>query len=444
MTTQQSAADQISAANNAFLQYARRTYDIIQLGTITGNPASGPGAVVVWNKVVDTAPAWAEYIVLNCSVPYSLSVPAGATVYVSPFFPFNMFSHTLTLAGAPPFPTSIPGTVFMLDEMTSFANKSPQLETPGIFVGGGINAVDLPGKDDMASGQTGQPANSVANSIQYSTGNANLTPGGTYHNTTTATAVLTGTATFTYRIRLRRRRNTLVGYVPLGDPENRPVLNMYLNVLVSGFPEKSPFQDVAAAGITCVLNGTVNVNATWWSRQLDLTPPGMGVLDQPTVVMGFAIDSNNGVAIPNAGQFVPVTKRFAMVYEKMFLIVINNQQVQAADYFGLWTTSQQQAARREFDATQNNLYNYKLWEHDTYQRFFPYGTYIDDLFSGDIPELPNITPYKGLMSPDVNYANLIGVAPTPAMQEVVRIPAGVTMNSAYVISYDLGLVSVPY
>lgn len=440
MTTKTSPADQISAANNAFLQYARRTYDIIQLGTVTGNPVTGPGATVVWNKVVDTAPAWCEYIVINASVPYSISIPTGVTAYFSPFFPFNLFSHTLTLAGAPPFPTSIPGTAFVLDELTSFGSKSPQYETPGVFGA----AADIPGQLGIGSGQAGLPATSVANSIVYSTGNSNITPGGTYHNTSSITQVLSGTATFSYRIRLRRRRKTLVGYVPLGDPENRPVLNMYVNQLVGGFPEKCMVQDVAAGGITGVLNGTVNVNATWWARQLDLTPPGMGVLQQPTVVMGLAIDSNNGVAIPNAGQFVPVTKRMAMVYEKMFLIVVNNQQVEGADYFGLWTTTQQQSARREFDATQNNFYNYFLWEHDTYQRFFPWGVLVDDLLSGDIPELPEATPYKGLMSPDVNYAALVNVAPTPAMQQTTRIPGGTTITSAYVISYDFGLVSVPY
>jgi hypothetical protein len=165
---------------------------------------------------------------------------------------------------------------------------------------------------------------------------------------------------------------------------------------------------------------------------------------QPTVVMGLAIDSNTGLAIPNAGQIVPITKRQAMLYEKMFLILVNDQQVLEADYFGLWNTAQQTSARDEYDHNQGNFHMYYDWVHETYNRFLPKGVYVSDLFSGEIPEFPKATPFQAVMTPDVNLANARQIAATPAMQQAIRIPSGTTINGGYVVSYDFGLLPVPY
>ncbi len=419
-------------ANAAFLEFARITYDIQQFGTIAGSPATGPTAVVSWvPQTPPVTPAWATEVVLTASVPYSISIPAGATAYISSYFPYNLFAHNLVLGGAPPFATPVSGTPFYLDEVTRWQGYDP-------------TASPNPDQSLVDVGATFISSNSDHGTLAFTTGNAAVVPGGTIHNTGTAAQVVTGTATWTYRLCLKRRRRGMWGCIPLGDPENRPNLSMFVNAFVGNHPEDNFIQDVAAAGITAVLTGTVSVYATWKGLQLDIVPPGIGALPQPTVGLGLAIDTNNGLAIPNAGQIINVPKRSAMVYEKMFHLLVNNQQGQKGDYFGLWTTGQQQSARWEFDASQNNFQNYYTKLHDVYQRWFPTGCLIADLESGDIPELPGETPYKGMMSPDVGYAGLIGVAATPAMYISARIPGGTTITGAYIRSYDLGLVSVPY
>ena len=427
-----SQASSIASANTAFLQFARTTYDVQQLGTITGSPATGPSAVVNWSpQTPPVTPAWATEVVLTAQVPYTITVPAGATAYFSEFFPYCFFAHNLVLGGAPPFATPVSGTPFYLDEITSWQGYDP---TSG------------PNPDESLGnvGATFVSANSDHGGLSFNTGNADVQPGQTYHNTGTASVTLTGTATFTYRIRLKRRRRGMWGCIPLGDPENRPSLAMFLNAFVGSQPQNNWIQDVSAAGITADLNGTVNVYATWKALQLDILPQGMGALPQPIVGLGLTIDTNNGVAIPNAGQIVNVQKRSAMIYEKMFHFLVNNEQGQRADYFGLWTTGQQQSARWEFDSSQNNFQNYYTKLHDVYKRWFPTGVLIADLISGEIPELPGETMYKGMMSPDVGYAGLIDVAPTPAMYISARIPSGTIITSAYIVSYDFGLVTVPY
>jgi hypothetical protein len=419
----------MSQANQLFLNYARTTFDIQQLGTIATASSGGPTAQVQWNTVVPVAPAWADELIVVATVPYQFTVPAGATMYFSPFFPYNLLAYNLLLGGAPPFATPVSGTPFVLDEITSFQGYDPSY---GLGSPAGIP------QDQGGAGQAaGFP-------LPYQTGNANVVPGGTYHNTSAGSQNISGTAQFYLRIRCRRRRGGMWGYIPLGDPENRPILNSFLNPLVGNHPEDNPVQDVAAAGITGVTTGVTNVYLTWRAKQLDITPPGMSSIPQPTVGLGLTVDTNNGLAIANAGQIVQIEKRAAMIYEKMFHILVNNQQPIESSYYGLWTTGQQQSARYEFDVTQNNFQNYYIQLHWVYQRWLAIGVYVTDLVSGEIPEFPGQTPYKGLMSPDVGYAAMVGVAPTPAMYNAIRIITGVGIVGAYVRSYDFGLVTVPY
>lgn len=427
------AQSNVSAANAAFLKFARISYDVQQVGSITGSPATGPGAIVNWSpQTPPVTPAWADQIIIVAQVPYSISVPAGATIHFSPFFPYCMFAHNLTLGGAPPFATPVSGTPFYLDEITKWQD---------------YDLITGPSPDTSLTnvGATFISANSDHGSLAFTTGNANVVPGGSYDNTGTGTATLTGTAVFTYRIWLKRKRRGMWGCIPLGDPENRPNLAMYLYAFVGTQPQNNWIQDPAAAGATAVLTGTVNVYATWRALQLDILPPGMGQLPQPVVGLGLTVDTNNGLPIVNAGQIVQVQKRSAMIYIKMLHFVVNGQVGQRCDYFGLWTTGQQQSARYEFDSSQNNFQNYYIKMHDVYQRWFPTGVLVADLEAGEIPFLPGETPYAGLMSPDVGYAGLIGVAATPAMYVSQRIPSGTSITSpCYVVSYDLGLVTVPY
>lgn len=428
-----SLAKKIQQTNAQFLKYAPPKTDVIQLGTVSNNPTLGPTAPVQWNKVVDVAPEWCDSIVIQAQVPYSLVVPAGATVHISPFFPYNIFAHMFTLAGAPPFPNWLPATPFVLDALTDAAGRDPNGSVP--FTAGGT------------SGASGTAFPNDNGPIAFDTGSTDLVPGSSYTNSGASSQTISGTAKFAYRMKFSRRRDSLVGYIPLGDPENRPQLQMYANTMVGGNPESNAFQDVATAGITCALNGSVSVNAIWKARRLGLTPQGMPEIGQPTVVMGLAIDSNGvpgGTAIPNAGTYAPVTKRQAMLYEKMFAILVNDQQVIEADYFGLWNTAQQTSARSEFDKNAGNFFMYYDKIHEAYNRFLPTGVYLDDLHGGEIPEFPKATPYLGVMSPDVNLANQRGIAPTPAMQQVVRVPSGTSMNGAYVVTFDFGLLPVPY
>lgn len=419
-----------------FLKYARTYPGVIQIGSLAGGANVNGGATnsINWNKDVPVAPSWAEAVVLQITVPLSVTLPANSTATLSPFFPWCLFAHNLVLGGAPPFASPISGTPFWLDEITSRSEAyDPSDNDP----------TDIPAVWRNNAGNTGGPGNSFA----YNLGG--LTPGGTIVNAGTAAVTNTYTLTFRYRINLgrswhNRQAPNLFGFIPLGDPMNRPRLDMYLNPIVGTHPEDNAIQDLAAKGITATItNGqNVSVNACWESKSLDILPSGISV-PSPLVGMGLAINTSPQ-AVQNAGQIAQVQHRAAMIYEKTFHILINNQQPVDADYFGLWVTGEEQSARWEYDANQANLWKYYDDVHRRYGRYLPNGVFVADYVGGEDPRTPGNTEYDGLMSPDVTYAQMAGIAATPAMYTALRVPNGVAMNGAYIRTYSYGLVSVPY
>lgn len=414
-----------------FLKYARIYPGIVQIGTVPTAQSGGPVSSVVWNKDVPEAPAWAQAIVLQVNLPITLTLPAGATATISPWFPFPAFAHNLVLGGAPPFAAPMSGVPFWLDEQTSRRSYDVTDNDP----------TDIPAAwRDTGTGVGGTNPN-------YTISLAGLTPGGTVNNAGTVATNTNFTLVFRYRIRLgrsfaNRRQPNAYGMVPLGDPMNRPRLDMYLNALVGPHPEDNLFQDVAGAGITCQTNGAATVTACWEARSLDILPSGVTV-PSPLVVMGLAINSNSQ-AVQNAGQIQQVQHRAAMVYEKTFHLLVNGQKPVDPDYFGLWITGEEQSARWEYDANQANFWKIYDDYHRRYHRYLPNGVMVADYVGGADPERPGGDPYDGLMSPDVTYAALAGIAATPAMYTALRVPNGVAMSGAYVRTYSFGLVTVPY
>lgn len=419
-----------------FLKYARTYPGIVQIGSVAGGAAVNGGATntVVWNKDVPVAPSWAEAVVLQITVPLSVTIPASSTATLSPYFPWCLFAHNLVLGGAPPFASPISGVPFWLDEITS---RHAAYDTSD------NDPTDIPSAWRNNAGNTNNSGTNFAYNLN------GLTPGGTIVNSGTAAVTNTYTLTFRYRINLgrswhNRQTPNLFGFIPLGDPMNRPRLDMYLNPLVGTHPEDNAIQDLAAKGITAnVTNGSnIGVTAVWEAKSLDILPSGVTV-PSPLVGMGLAVNTNPQ-AIQNAGQIAQVQHRAAMIYEKTFHLLINNQQPVDADYFGLWVTGEEQSARWEYDANQANLWKYYDDAHRKYGRYLPQGVFVADYVSGEDPTSPYETEYDGLMSPDVTYAAMAGIAATPAMYTALRVPNGVTMSGAYIRSYSFGLVSVPF
>ena len=436
----QTAQDHASAqtANQEFLTWASTVAKPSILGSIASGATGGPAFPVVWSRVLPVVPRWIESIDLFVSLPYTLSIPAGATVSVSPFFPYSAVQQRLTIAGSPPwdYVSLVP---HWLDEITRRTGFDPT--SSPVFAQ--MSAGFTPGYT-VPSGQTdpGGAGAQAQTTFVFNTGNASIIPGQTIHNAGTAAQVLTGTLTFSGRIILQRRPATMFGMIPNGDPQDRPDLEIYLSPLVGPQPENSLIQDFANAGATMSLTGTGTVYAVWNSKGLDVLPPGVAPTE-PTVGLGWAINAFT-TPVPNAGQIFNINHQAAILYQKIFHLVYTNQKVQDCDYFGLWVTGEQQNARWEFDAAQNNMFSYWKKIITTYGRFMPAGTFIADFVSGVYPEEPADTPYNGAMSPDQSYASAFGIKYTPAMATALRYPTGTGMTNATVRTYSMGYVEVPY
>jgi hypothetical protein len=425
MATGQTTALTPAQAALAFLKYAKTYDDIVQVGTINSGVSGGATASVNWNREVQTAPSWARAIVVHVSLPISVTLPASSTATISEFLPWAGLSHNLVLGGAPPFAAPVSGVPFWLDDITNKERYDPS-----------------------DTGPTEVPASwryTGASTDSYTIGS--LVPGGTVVNSGASPVTNNYTLQFTYRIRLARsddnRTNpNMFGYLPLGDPMNRPRLDMYLNPIVGPNPEFNLIQDIANAGITATLSSAGSVTLVWESKALDILPSGIS-LPSPLVQMGLTVNTSP-TSIQNSGQIVNVPHRAAMIYEKVFHLLTSGQQNIDADYFGLWLTGEQQSARWEYDANLGNFWKYYNDVHRRYRRYLPKGVFVADLVGGETPETPYNSPYNGLMSPDVTYAAVAGVPATPAMQTSIRIPSGVTPSVAYCRTYSFGLVSVPY
>lgn len=412
-TASQHAA--IQATNAAFLAYSGAKPGPVQLGTINSGSSGGATSGLVSfnpNEPV-VAPRWAEEVEIYAELPYAITVPAGATCYVSPFGFWSSLITRLTIAGSPPW-DNISLVPFYLDQIVRRQNFDPTQAGPSPY-----------------------PVQQDQGPWAYTTGNASVIPGASL-----AAGTYTGTAKFTASIRLQRRLNTTFGMIPMGSANDRPSLRMYMAPLVGPFPEQNVIQDPANSGATASLTANGTVILIWRSKGPDQLPPGVTVA-APTVGLGLEIDYYQ-TQVQNAGSVVAIPHRSAMLYLYEYHILVSNQQVVDADYFASLLTGEVQNPRFIYDASENNMQSYFKDTQYRYQRFLPKGVLVNDMTGGAIPELPTETPYIAAMSSDEGYATAFGIAYTPAMATAVRFPSGTTMTSAYIATYSFGYVEVPY
>lgn len=420
--TPQSQAQAAANAITNFLHVAPKKYTAI-LGTVATGNQGGNTATVVWQQNIPVTPAFMTAIDFEITLPVTLTLGAttGAAT-LSPFAPYSAVGNQLTLGGAPPWPMT-EFTPWYLDGNLPRVNYDPNY--PGLGNNEGYFASILdqgPSKTNIG-------------------GSGSLNPGTTVTNVTGAPTNTNYAFQASLRQQLQRKRHLLWGAVPTGDPENRPNNITQILPLISNLPEQSLFVGGTLASV--VTNGTATVNAVYELAYIDLLPPGMSTPPQPMV--GYALQliqfSTSGL---NAGTIYPITHRTAMLYQAIHQILVNNQLPIRPDYWGLWDNQDQQSARWAYDAQNNTLQEWFTMVHRVYRRYFNTGHVFADMNNGLYPEVPGVTPYDGLMSPDANYAQAFGIPVTPAMSTALRIPSGTTVTNPYIRTYSFGMVKVNY
>jgi hypothetical protein len=226
---------------------------------------------------------------------------------------------------------------------------------------------------------------------------------------------------------------------------------MQFNPFVGTNPEQVAIVVGTGTGIVgnVEATGTAYVKATYELAYIDLLPPSMTSVPNPQVGYGLQLIqfSTTGLA---SGTIQPITHRTAMAYTSIHQLLINNTAVGAvpmpvrADYYGLWDDQDQQSSRWNYDQSNNTFHEYFDRFHRTYHHYPLTGQYIADFEGGVFPEIPSVTPYDAIMSPDASYAQAFGVPPTPAMTTSIRLPGYTPAASPYVRTYAFGLVRVPY
>ena len=404
-TSQATAAQQ---ALNAFLTIAPKKYYAI-LGTVASGNPGGPSANVIWQQQIPIIPAFCTAIDYEVTMPVTYTVGTSSTMVVSPFAPYSSMSMQFTLGGAPPWPlTEL--TPWYLDQF----NQRNDFDTHFFGLGGGtiapfINAGAVVNFTTGILDQGAQPDN------------WGYVPGATVSTTQSYAGQ------FKLRIQLQRKRHLLWGAVPFGDPENRPNNITQINALLGNNPESNLFLPNVVGTGSAVLNGAATIKATYELAYIDLLPPGMQAPPQPAVGYGLQMVPASP-SISTAASLFPITHRTAMIYTDIHHILVNgvagtNFLPLRADYFGLWDDQDQQSSRWNFDAQNNTLNTYFDNFHRTWRRYPIVGQYTADFDSGQFPEIPSVTPYDGLMTPDQSYAQTFGVPVTPAMTTVLRIPS---------------------
>lgn len=419
-------------AVDPFLRYARTQPLPVQIGTLAAGDAGGQAtSILTWNpNNIAEVPGWCSELDLHVTLPVTLTTVAGSTVKMSNLAPFSALAGQMILAGSPEWPNNTSLVPFWLDEITNTQIFDPFMDGPTLNTTNGIpNDVDPEWYDAGAEGPT------------FAAGANTILPG----ETVAASVVRNITIRFTVRIRFQRLRTKMWGMIPLGDPQNRPVLRMQLNALLGSQPENNLFIDGGTAGSTAVVGaGGVEVVAVFRTKTLDILPAEVQGLGQPMVGLGMNLIYDNSFAINNAGAIVYQGQRTAMIYTSIMNVLVNNKNPIRADYFALWLTQNQQSARWAYDDSAGTMQDYYTDLLRRYKRYLPQGVYVADLANGDFPDVPRETPYNALMSPDAAYAATVGVAATPNMSTAVRIPAGTALTSAYLAAYAFGLVRVPY
>lgn len=430
-STPNSAAQAAASAIANFLKVAPRKWYTI-LGTLAGTNPGGANSQVIWQQPIPVIPAFCVAVDYDVQLPVKLTLgkkvgTVTGSVVVSAFAPYSALQQQMTLGGAPPWPM-FEMTPWYLDYPVHHVNYDWQY--PGLGNNAGYFATILdegPIKQNVGTATT------------------NVKPGTKVVNSSTTT-VATKTYKWTFRIRqqLQRKRHLLWGSVPFGDPENRPNNVVQLSTLIGKTPTSNMFTNAAGGATTKALTkGTTKVYAKYELAYIDLLPPTITAVPQPLVNYGLQVTP---FSITNlaAGVLQPITHRTAQIYTSIHHVLINNQAGLRADYFGLWDDQDQQSARWAFDSMNNTQQEWFDLVQRTYRRYFTTGHYFVDMENGIFPEIPSVTPYDALMSPDASYAQAFSVPVTPAMSTSFRIKSTVTIATSKVRVYAFGLVRVPY
>lgn len=424
-TAEQQLAQEIAT----FLAYARRQFHLTQAGSIPSGSSGGSAtSQAQFNPTdIEQDAVYIDSIDLFCTLPITLVVPASGSCVVSPYAPYVAVQTKFTVAGASRF-EYVAGSIHFLDELTSYEWWDPAMSYPSSY--GAIS-----GQFDNGSSQaTGWYPNTD--------GSGAFQPGATISNTSTASVNVSGTLQFRVRVRLRRRRPNLWGCVPAGDPQNVPALFVQLSALVGTDPTNALFTS-ASSGVTASLSSAGSVLAVYPNLSVDVLPAGVP-MPVPLMQMAYNMNYNGSTPITSSGTIIPVAFKTDMLYDKIFILLVNNQLPQVSDYWSLWLTQNEASNRWKFDSSENNYQEYFNQLHQVYKRYFPKGCLINDMYSGEHPEFPGTTPTKAAMSPDSSYAALEGVPPAPLMTMAFRIPSGTTLTSPKASVYELGVQRAAY
>ncbi len=426
--TQASAAAAATAAINNFLSVAPTKYTAI-LGMVASGSAGGATANVIWQQQIPIVPAFCTAIDYEITLPLQFTATTVNGAIISPFFPYSIIANQITLGGAPPWPlTEL--TPWYLDYVSKHVDYDFQYPGLGNF-------------SYLAPGTPATPGTGILDAGP----SANIIPAAVLPNTALTTTAFASTIQFKARQQLQRKRHLLWGAIPMGDPENRPNNLTQILPFQGVNPEQTMITQVGASApvfsTAPTLSAQATIKATYELAYIDLLPPSMTAVPNPQVGYGLQLVqfSTTGLA---SGTVQPITHRTAMAYTSIHQLLINNSQPLRADYYGLWDDQDQQSSRWNFDAQNNTFTEYFDRFHRIYHHYPLGGQYLADFEGGLFPEIPSVTPYDAIMSPDASYAAAFGVPVTPAMTTSLRMPAATTAVTPYVRNYAFGLVRVPY
>jgi hypothetical protein len=421
--TPSNQATKAATTINSYLKYAAtKPYAI--LGSVPEGSAGGSNANVNWQQQIPIIPAFCTAVEFQVNLPVTLTLPASGTATLSPFAPYSAVLNQLTIAGAPPWPL-MEMTPWYFDSTFHRVGYDPNY--PGLGGNAGYFAAVLD------QGPTPQNIG----------GSGSLAPGSVVTNSGTSAASTNYVFQFNVRMQLQRKRHLLWGAIPFGDPENRPYNLTQVAPLIGSNPEQSLFVQ-ASSGATCDIGtGGATFNCIYELSYIDLLPDGSQAAPQPTVDYGLQVSPSTTTGL-SAGSIIPITHRTAMAYTAIHHVLVNDQAPLRADYFALWDDQDQQSARWSYDSQNNTFQDYFTRFHRINRRYPHLGVYTAEFDDGVFPEIPSVTPYDAIMSPDKGYASAFGIPVTPAMTTALRIPSSVTVSSPYIRNYEFGLVKVPY
>jgi len=442
--------------NYQWLVYAKDNYTSVQNGVApTNSPGGESSARFTWDVDTPRNPFWAWAVGWQFKIVVDLTLPAGGSATISPFAPYSGVGVQLTIGGGQAIqPVSL--VPFWLDYLTwgrefDFAKTGPDEAindgSSRQTAGSTFNKI---GVADWEFDGTSSSVPSILDVLDITDSSGNhYVPGQVISNGGTVSETLVITFTFRAWMQLARKLygrtlEDLTGCIPMGDPANRPILNTNINSLINTFPERCMFTN-ASAGVTAVTdtNTAPTAQQVWVCKEQDQLPDGVQV-GSPKVLSALEVNTNSGAAIPNAGQFLNLEFDTAMVYNKRFHILVNNQAPISADYFGLWYSENKSNDRWHFTADENNMQEYFRRTQRVYGRNLPIGVYVADMVGGEFPEFPRETPYRGEIVTSTTLAALTGLKPYPNAQTTIRIPSGTTMSNAYCTTYSFGTVPVSY